>query len=82
MMLFWCGFIVNFEHISYLFSSASIVEFEQVNVTGVNAVVHDVVHDLVAFSNAFNINLSKVIKGEMSLIPVLLCILKKLYILT
>ena len=30
MMLFWC-FIVNFEHMSHLFSSVSIVDFEQIN---------------------------------------------------
>ena len=29
---FWC-FFVNFEHISHLFSSVSIVDFEQVNVS-------------------------------------------------
>ena len=28
-------FIVNFEHISHLFSSASIIDFEQVNVSWV-----------------------------------------------
>ena len=32
---FWCFFIVNFKHISYLFTSASIANFEQVNLSWV-----------------------------------------------
>ena len=31
-------FIVNFEHISHFYSSVSIVDFEQVNVSWVNCV--------------------------------------------
>ena len=35
-------FIVNFEHISYLFSSVSIVDFKQVNVSWVHVIIRNI----------------------------------------